>query len=37
MVMPELFHPQTMSKTDMRDKITTVLLRRVFARRMNIG
>lgn len=37
MVMPELFHPHTKSKTQMTDKVTAVLLRRVFARRMNIG
>ena len=37
MVMPELFHPHTMRRTQMRDKMTTVLLRRVFARRINMG
>lgn len=36
-VIPELFHPQTMSKIQRMDKVRTVLLRRVLVRLMNIG
>lgn len=37
MSIPEVFHPQTMSRTHMTDRVIAVLLRRVFARLMNMG
>lgn len=36
-VMPEFFHPQTMSRRQMTDKVRAVLLRRVLVRLINIG
>ena len=35
--MPEVLYAQIMSRMQMTDNVTAVLLRRVFTRRMNIG